>query len=286
MPAAAGDPTKVPLPPSIVRALGRQREPLLTPLERALGLCARGRVTPQQRQAAVNGEKRHVHSPRAGRGWQRDHHCPRAPLRRRLVECLPELVVRQRGHRLHDGRPERPSARTPEDLFERIVPEDHAAAAVDDTHALAERFDHFTTTAVIGAAIEIVVVRSIHRHEWEKGNHEHFPRPVMDHLDQANSDAGPDDVTRTDAEQGFRPRAIDRPFRKQRQDEIRRSAGHDAVRERSGCDRRGLPWPVEGGGRAAEQLMHRCRRDRCDDDGRGVHDVSPKRMCDAPPHEP
>src|SRR5262249_60805390 len=40
---------QIPFPPAVVRALGGQREPLLASPERAVGVCARGRVVPQQR---------------------------------------------------------------------------------------------------------------------------------------------------------------------------------------------------------------------------------------------
>ena len=132
--------------------------------------------------------------------------------------------------------------------------------------------------------IQVLDVRAVQQHERERDGDEHLPRAMIENLHETDGDAGLDDVSGNGAEQRCRPRSIDRPSGEQWKEEIRRRAGHDAVRECGGCDRRDVPWPVEGAHRTAECLIRECRRKR-PEDRRDVRDDAEERMRETPVHE-
>ena len=145
---------------------------------------------------------------------------------------------------------------TPAIRFERIVPQRDAAAAVDHTHALVERIDHFLAATLVVQASHVVVVGSQRERQRHCNDRQHFPRPVADQLGNAHRDAGADKVDRTIPQNPPRARLVDSLFREERPHDFRRQHFDKAVRDDSGADGRGLERPVEATERTAERQMH------------------------------
>ena len=151
---------------------------------------------PEQRHAAGNGQDPDLQNPRT-RGGQQRHRC--ASVRGlRLVNA--SSIARGSSVLLRTGTAptsERPSARsrgTAHDAFEGIVPERDPAVAVDDAHALVQRFDRPPAAVLVFEPAHVVAVRPVGEIQRDGRDRQDFPHPVVDHLDESHRDAGADEV--------------------------------------------------------------------------------------------
>ena len=208
MPAGAGRPSialhrpetvellapKIPLPQPVVRAFRREREPLFASLECVFRARSLRDVMPEQRHAVDHGENFDLQNPRARSGRQpKMRERPGAPIGHGLVDRSRELGLGQDWHRTDERTTQRSFARTAQDAFEGIVPERDPAIAVDDGHALIQGFDDLPTPMLFFEPVHVGAVRAVDEIQRHCRHRQDFPHSVVDHLDESDREAGPDD---------------------------------------------------------------------------------------------
>ena len=234
---------EIPLPQPVIRAFRREREPLFASLERVFRARSLRDVMPEQRHATDNGENSDLQNPRTRSGRQRKmRERPGAPIGQGLVDRSREVGLAQGWHRTDERTTQRSFTGTVQDAFEGIVPERDQAIAVDDGHALIQRFDDLATPVLFFEPVHVGAVRAVGEIQRYRGHRQDFPHPVVDHLNESHGEAGPDEVARTAPENAFRPRSIDRLSREERHDDLRRRALDEAIR-RSTAAAIGTPCP-------------------------------------------
>ena len=198
----------------------------------------------------------------------------RTPARQRLLDGFRERSLIERRDRAGEWTAERSIARTPCDPFQSVVPERHPAQAVEDRHALIDRFEDFTAAVLVLEAVDVAAVRAIGAVERHGDDRQQLPHAMVEDFDQPHGDTGADEIIRSVHEQSLRPRSIDRRLVHERRNHFGRDALHEAVRDEGRRDRDGLPRPCEMAGHAAESDDGQRRRFDRDHDAAGVDQQS------------
>ena len=77
------------------------------------------------------------------------------------------------------------------------------AIAVEDGHALIERFDDLQAPVLFFEPVHVGAVRAVGEIQRNRRDRQDFPHPVVDHLNESHREAGPDEVARTVPGEGF-----------------------------------------------------------------------------------
>jgi hypothetical protein len=144
-----------------------------------------------------------------------------APARQHLLDGFRKRRLIERSDRDTERTPQRPIARAPGDPFQGVVPERHPSTAVDDRHALVDRFEDLTPPVLVFEPVHVAAVRAIGAINRDRDDRQQLPCAVIEDFDQPDSNSGADEIVRRIQERGLRPLTIDRCLGHERRDHFR-----------------------------------------------------------------